>query len=101
MPAHLLCEVCKAARVQVLRSRNKAKLCAPCFISLFESEVAETITSSNLFRAGERVAIGASGGKDSTVLASVLKTLNDRHGWNLDLILLSVDEGIQGYRDRS
>ena len=100
MPPHL-CEVCKDARAQILRPRNHARVCAPCFISLFEAEVAETVTSTNLFQPGERVAIGASGGKDSTVLASVLKTLNDRHGWNLDLVLLSIDEGIQGYRDHS
>lgn len=47
------------------------------------------------------MAIGASGGKDSTVLASVLKTLNERHDYKLDLVLLSVDEGIKGYRDDS
>lgn len=47
------------------------------------------------------MAIGASGGKDSTVLASVLKTLNERHGYGLDLVLLSIDEGIKGYRDDS
>jgi cytoplasmic tRNA 2-thiolation protein 1 len=47
------------------------------------------------------VAIGASGGKDSTVLASVLKTLNERHKYGLDLVLLSIDEGIKGYRDDS
>ena len=35
------------------------------------------------------------------MLASVLKTLNDRHNWGLDLILLSIDEGITGYRDHS
>jgi hypothetical protein len=32
-----------------------------------------------------RVAIGASGGKDSTVLAAVLKTLNERYDYGLDL----------------
>ena len=100
MPPHP-CEICKTARAQILRPRNHARLCAPCFTSLFESEVAETVTSTNLFQPGERIAIGASGGKDSTVLASVLKTLNERHGWNLDLVLLSIDEGIQGYRDHS
>ena len=47
------------------------------------------------------MAIGASGGKDSTVLASVLKTLNERHDYGLDLMLLSIDEGIKGYRDDS
>lgn len=95
------CEICKTARAQILRPKNHARICAPCFTSIFEDEVAETVHSTNLFQPGERVAIGASGGKDSTVLASVLKTLNDRHGWGLDLILLSVDEGIQGYRDHS
>ncbi|KAL4928567.1 putative PP-loop ATPase superfamily protein [Aspergillus undulatus] len=61
----------------------------------------ETITSNSLFYPGERVAIGASGGKDSTVLASVLKTLNERYNYGLDLCLLSIDEGIRGYRDDS
>ncbi|KAL4989536.1 ERG2 and Sigma1 receptor like protein-domain-containing protein [Aspergillus falconensis] len=61
----------------------------------------ETITSNSLFHPGERIAIGASGGKDSTVLASVLKTLNARYNYGLDLCLLSIDEGIRGYRDDS
>ncbi|KAL4942441.1 hypothetical protein BDV06DRAFT_211867 [Aspergillus oleicola] len=64
-------------------------------------KVHETITSNSLFYRGERVAIGASGGKDSTVLASVLKMLNERYDYGLDLCLLSIDEGIRGYRDDS
>ena len=96
-----LCSACNIARAQVIRPKNKTKLCAGCFISVFESEAADTITRTSLFQPGERIAIGASGGKDSTVLASVLKTLNDRHKWGLDLVLLSVDEGITGYRDHS
>lgn len=42
-----------------------------------------------------------SGGKDSTVLAHMMTTLNKRHGYGLDLFLLSIDEGITGYRDDS
>lgn len=38
---------------------------------------------------------------DSTVLAYVLSELNRRHDYGLDLFLLSVDEGITGYRDDS
>lgn len=100
MPPYI-CEICNKTRAQILRPKNHSRICAPCFIQIFETEVAETVTSSNLFVPGERVAIGASGGKDSTVLASVLKTLNDRHNWQLDLVLLSIDEGITGYRDHS
>jgi cytoplasmic tRNA 2-thiolation protein 1 len=54
-----------------------------------------------LFTRGQRVAIAASGGKDSTVLAYLMKLLNDRHDYGLDLFLLSIDEGITGYRDDS
>jgi cytoplasmic tRNA 2-thiolation protein 1 len=35
--------------------------------------------SNGLFRRGERVAVAASGGKDSTVLAHMLTLLNARH----------------------
>lgn len=47
------------------------------------------------------MAIGASGGKDSTVLAYIMKLLNERHSYGLKLELLSIDEGITGYRDDS
>ncbi|KUI62203.1 Cytoplasmic tRNA 2-thiolation protein 1 [Cytospora mali] len=95
------CVVCKTERALIKRPKNHQKLCKKCFIQIFEDEVHHTIISSNLFFPGEKVAIGASGGKDSTVLASVLKTLNERHNYGLDLVLLSVDEGIRGYRDDS
>ncbi|KAK4189385.1 hypothetical protein QBC35DRAFT_493528 [Podospora australis] len=96
-----LCAICRTERALIKRPKNYAKLCKACFIKVFEDEVHHTITSSQLFHPGEKVAIGASGGKDSTVLASVLKTLNKRHGYGLDLVLLSIDEGIKGYRDDS
>lgn len=96
-----LCWLCKANRALILRPKDHSKLCKTCFINVFETEIHHTITTNNLFTRGERVAIGASGGKDSTVLASVLKTLNDRYDYGLDLILLSIDEGITGYRDDS
>lgn len=49
-----------------------------CFYLAFETEVHYTISQANLFQPGDYVAIGASGGKDSTVLAYIMKTLNDR-----------------------
>ena len=45
--------------------------------------------------------MGASGGKDSTVLMHVMSTLNQRYNYGLNLELVSVDEGISGYRDDS
>ena len=95
------CFNCKSGRAVILRPKNRHKLCKPCFLEIFETEVHDTIMSNELFYRGERVAIGASGGKDSTVLASVLRTLNERYDYGLDLMLLSIDEGIKGYRDDS
>ncbi|KAK0940506.1 cytosolic thiouridylase subunit Ctu1 [Friedmanniomyces endolithicus] len=100
MPPHP-CETCLTSRAQILRPSTGTRLCAPCFTLAFETETASTITSSHLFHPSERIAIGASGGKDSTVLASVLQTLNARYAWGLELVLLSIDEGIAGYRDHS
>lgn len=95
------CQLCANERAVILRPKDHSKLCRTCFLSAFEAEIHHTITTHRLFGRGERVAIGASGGKDSTVLASVLKTLNERHDYGLDLMLLSIDEGITGYRDDS
>lgn len=54
-----------------------------------------------MFTPGEKIAMGASGGKDSTVLMHIMVTLNKRHNYGLNLELVSVDEGIVGYRDDS
>lgn len=94
------CAVC-CQRAVVVRPKNRDRLCRACFVAVFEQEVHESIVAAALFSRGERVAIGASGGKDSTVLAAVLTTLNRRHDYGLDLVLLSIDEGIRGYRDDS
>lgn len=95
------CALCEVNRALILRPKDHSRLCRSCFLATFEAEIHHTITSTNLFQRGERIAIGASGGKDSTVLASVLKTLNERYDYGLELILLSIDEGIKGYRDDS
>ncbi|XP_006617558.1 cytoplasmic tRNA 2-thiolation protein 1 [Apis dorsata] len=83
------------------RPKTGHALCKECFFFAFESEIHNTIIKGKLFKSGDKVAIGASGGKDSTVLAYVLKTLNNKYQYGIDLFLLSIDEGITGYRDDS
>lgn len=96
-----LCELCHSRKAVMRRPKNLQKLCKECFYHVFETEIHLTIVKEKIFYKGERVAIGASGGKDSTVLASILKTLNERYNYGLELVLLSIDEGIVGYRDDS
>ncbi|GJM86935.1 hypothetical protein PR202_ga02839 [Eleusine coracana subsp. coracana] len=96
-----LCVRCGERKAALKRPKTLEQICRECFYIVFEDEIHQTIVDNTLFKAGERVAIGASGGKDSTVLAYVLSELNRRHNYGLDLFLLSVDEGITGYRDDS
>lgn len=112
------CALCEKSRAMLKRPKTGQQICRDCFYAVFETEVHNTITEARLFKHGDRVAIGASGGKgnvsstshhpmliqvtiDSTVLAYVMKTLNERYSYGLDLFLLSIDEGITGYRDDS
>jgi cytoplasmic tRNA 2-thiolation protein 1 len=114
------CALCQNAKAIIKRPKTGQQICKECFFFVFETEVHHTITQATLFKPGDRVAIGASGGKgmsaqdacitlhmltpgilDSTVLAYVMKTLNERYNYGLDLYLLSIDEGITGYRDDS
>ncbi|KAI4356185.1 hypothetical protein L6164_000227 [Bauhinia variegata] len=95
------CCICYQRRAALKRPKTLEQICRECFYDVFEEEIHQAIVSNQLFKPGERIAIGASGGKDSTVLAYVLSTLNKRYNYGLDLFLLSVDEGITGYRDDS
>ena len=97
----VLCCRCSTKSAVLKRPKTGQAICKECFFEAFESEVHKTILTNKLFERGETIAIGASGGKDSTVLAYVLKTLNERHDYGVNLVLLSVDEGITGYRDDS
>ncbi|XP_074836691.1 cytoplasmic tRNA 2-thiolation protein 1 isoform X2 [Carettochelys insculpta] len=99
MPAP--CSACGTSPAALRRPKTGHALCRACFLAAFEEETHQAIVAGRLFQPGETVAIGASGGKDSTVLAHLLQLLDRRHGYGLRLLLLSVDEGIAGYRDAS
>lgn len=96
-----LCEICHCRKAIIKRPKNLQKICKECFFYVFETEIHNTIVNNKLFYRGEKVAVGASGGKDSTVLCYVMKLLNERYDYGIDIHLLSIDEGIVGYRDDS
>jgi len=96
-----VCNICQTQRAALKRPKTGEMICRECFYKIFEEEVHRTIVDKKLFHRGEKIAIAASGGKDSTVLAEVMSLLNQRHNYGLELFLLSIDEGIAGYRDDS
>jgi cytoplasmic tRNA 2-thiolation protein 1 len=58
-----LCALCATSRAMLKRPKTGQQICKDCFFYVFETEVHNTITEANLFNLGDRVAIGASGGK--------------------------------------
>ncbi|MDE2518635.1 MAG: TIGR00269 family protein [Methanocorpusculum sp.] len=72
-------------------------LCGEHFSAWYEHLVAETVCRYGMIPAGSRVAVGLSGGKDSTVLLSVLVKLYP----DTEFVAVTVDEGIADYRDET
>jgi uncharacterized protein (TIGR00269 family) len=78
--------------------RTRRHLCRSHFPADIQQRVADTIATRNLIVPGDIVAVGLSGGKDSTALLMLLASLLP--SWeNVRLVAVTVDEGIRGYRE--
>jgi uncharacterized protein (TIGR00269 family) len=88
------CDLCGKAAVFLDRIRNR-HLCAAHFIDDVEERVGRTIQEYAMVQPGDRLAVALSGGKDSTVLLHLLRRLFS----GADLVAVTVDEGIDGYRE--
>jgi cytoplasmic tRNA 2-thiolation protein 1 len=97
----VLCSKCEKAESVFHRSYSGEYLCKKCFMRSIEEKTAKTISKFSMMQHGDRVAIGVSGGKDSLSLLYVLKKLFDDHDNNNELVAVTIDEGIKGYRDES
>ncbi|MCZ3366154.1 MULTISPECIES: TIGR00269 family protein [Methanobacterium] len=62
-----------------------------------ENNVKETIETYGLLAHNEKVAVALSGGKDSILTLHILNKFKEEY--NLDLVAITIDEGISGYRN--
>ena len=92
----MICSLC-SERAIVSQRHFGQHLCRDHFIQDFERRVAETLQKNNMVRDGERIAVAVSGGKDSTALLFCLSRILERK--DVELVAVTVDEGIAGYRD--
>jgi uncharacterized protein (TIGR00269 family) len=90
---------CSSCDRQAIITKKQAgvSFCREHFIDYFERKVKETIASTQMIEEHDRIAVAVSGGKDSTALLfSLHKILSGR---DVELLAITVDEGIAGYRD--
>ena len=90
------CNICGSPAIISLK-RYGNRLCQDHFISYFEAKVEETVLSGGMIAEKERIAVAVSGGKDSTALLFCLHHILS--GQEVELVAVTVDEGIAGYRD--
>jgi len=90
------CDRCGKPAVEWIRYSGD-HLCRDHFLEFVERRVKRELRSQVDLRDGERVAVGMSGGKDSSTTAALLaKFLGDRR--DIELVGITIDEGIASYR---
>lgn len=95
-----VCGVCGRSEVFFVRGYSGERLCRRCFARSVEAKVRAIVSRFGMFRFDDRVAVAVSGGKDSVSLLRVLAGL-EKSFPRAELVGVSVDEGIRGYRDEA
>ncbi len=79
------------------RPNSGEVLCRRCLVRSVERTATKTVHREKLFTRQDRIMIALSGGKDSVALAHLLALMERNHP--TDLVALTIDEGLKGYRE--
>jgi cytoplasmic tRNA 2-thiolation protein 1 len=94
----LVCTKCGGAGFYTRRYSGET-LCQTCFRDSIVEKTSRTVKKYGMLERGDRIGVAVSGGKDSLSLLSVLDSLSSSRGY--ELVALTVDEGVKGYREES
>lgn len=97
--AVVTCSFC-SAQATYRRELEGVAFCSKCFRHAFEEKVRRTVTQHRMLEYNDHVAVALSGGKDSLTLLTTLLKLENRFPKSR-ITAISVDEGIEGYRDEA
>ena len=94
----MICDRCENQAVYT-RKYSGQKLCSQCFSNSIVRKTAKTISKYNMIKNDELVAVAVSGGKDSLALLKIIHEMTLTHNFRIKVI--TIDEGIPGYRDEA
>ena len=83
-----------------LRRYTSERLCESCLAQTTLDRVRRTINRQKMLEETDRIAVAISGGKDSAVLLHLLHKIESNFPKS-ELIPVTIDEGIKGYRDKA
>jgi uncharacterized protein (TIGR00269 family) len=83
-----------------MRAYSGEKLCSRCFSKSIEDKVRATIAKYEMFEPTDKIVVAVSGGKDSVTLLHILVKIEKAFPM-ASLSVVTVDEGIRGYRDEA
>lgn len=89
------CSYCETDAIIFLHYTNR-HLCQKHFLEMFDKRFRSTVREFRMISKNDRIAVGLSGGKDSTVLLHCLHNL--QKDLPFKLIAITIDEGIASYR---
>ena len=93
-----ICSKCSDAAIYY-RPYSGEYLCGQCFKKSLEEKVVRTISKFKMLNYGEKVLLMVSGGKDSLAMLRIIKNVAKSHA--SEVLAVTIDEGIQGYREDS
>lgn len=92
------CDKCGNPKIVIRKKQSGQSLCSDCFIESTQKKVLKDIRKYGLLKKGDKILLGLSGGKDSVMLLDILNSLRKRN--IIDLVAVTIDEGICGYREK-
>ena len=81
------------------RKYSGQKLCSQCFSKSIVRKTAKTISKYKMIQHNDLVAVAVSGGKDSLALLKIIHEMASTH--HFKIIVITIDEGIPGYRNEA
>jgi len=93
------CDKCSQIPVTFIRYSG-AHLCDTHFLEFVDRRVKREISKQHRLPSDARLAVALSGGKDSTLALYMMKRIFGKHR-DMEIIAITVDEGIAGYRPES
>jgi len=95
------CTSCKKDTFIIHRKHSGDKLCSTCFTRSIEKIIYKTISKYKMLNPSDKIIVGVSGGKDSLTLLHNLIKIQEKNYQAEPLIALSINEGINNYRNNS